>query len=60
MKLKAYNKLRIKDIYSRGDSVTRPKPDYIIMGLGDGAENSHYGVRVRAKMNTPTAVLRRI
>lgn len=41
--MRTYNKLRIKDIYKHGDSVNRPKPEWIILGLGDGAERSHYG-----------------
>lgn len=43
--IKAYNGLKIKDVYERGDKTTRPKPDWIIMGLGDGASRSHFSHR---------------
>jgi hypothetical protein len=39
---RGYNGLKIKDVFGRGDSKTRPKPDWVIMGLGDGAENCCY------------------
>lgn len=41
--MRAYNKIKIKDIFERGDNKKRPKPARIIMGLGDGAEHTHYG-----------------
>ena len=40
--MKTYNGLVIKDVYNRGDPTARPKPDYVIMGLGDGAKNCCY------------------
>jgi hypothetical protein len=47
--IKGYNGLKIKDVWEPGDPTTRPKPDWVIMGLGDGAEATHYGPRKSQK-----------
>ncbi len=50
--MKTYYGLKIRDVYQtatgrrpRGDNKTRPKPDWVIMGLGDGAKNCCYQAR---------------
>jgi hypothetical protein len=40
--IRGYNGVRIKDIYMSGDCKNRPIQARIIVGMGDGAERSHY------------------
>jgi len=54
--MKGYNGLVIKDVYKCGDSTARPKPSWIIMGIGDGAENSHYTHRRAGEIKTRPTV----
>jgi hypothetical protein len=53
---RGYNGLKIKDVFGRGDSKTRPKPDWVIMGLGDGAENCCYTHRRAGEVRTPISI----
>jgi hypothetical protein len=50
--MKGYNGVVVKDVYKRGDKTTRPKPDWVIMGIGDGAENSHFTHRRAGEIKT--------